>query len=173
MLKEEINLESVKICVNSENQVSASKKNVVKMTKKKNKKLQELEIKPGLLDSVIYDEDKMEDIFTGISQNIWIEMEKQSLNMTVLSELSTIDVAHLSRILNNKAHIGLPALIKIANVLNVSPTDLFPYDNNIRKTNGQRFDDITKGLDVASNNFLLGVCADFAKEVRRLNEEDK
>ena len=49
MLKEEINLEPVKICVNSENQVSASKKNVVKMTKKKNKKLQELEIKPGLL----------------------------------------------------------------------------------------------------------------------------
>ena len=37
-------------------------------------------------------------------------------------------------------------MIKIAAALKISPVELFPYDQNKRKTNGQRFDEITKGI---------------------------
>lgn len=141
-----------------------------KKQKCKNEKLHEISISKRLLNSEVYDADKLEDIYRGITQNIIIEMEKKHMNLSVLSYLSTIDTAHLSRLLNDKVHIGLPALIKIASALELSPTDLFPYDTNRRKTNGQRYDELTKGLDVASSNFLLGMCADYVKEHDRLTK---
>ena len=72
-------------------------------------------------------------------------------------------MSDITKIFNNKGRIGLASLIKIAAALHVSPSELFPYDQNRRKTNGQRFDEITKGMDLASVNFLLDICAGYSK----------
>lgn len=121
-----------------------------------------------ILNTPCYDEGLMKRVTQGIAMNIYIEMDKQGIGIREICDLSGISVSHLSRILSNKTSIGLDCLIKISYALNVNLAELIPYDLNKRKTNGERFDDITKGLDVTSCNFLLGVCADMVKEMRRL-----
>lgn len=121
-----------------------------------------------LIDTPIYNQEMMDSLLEGIIQNISIEMEKQQMTTRGLGELAGITYSHLSRMFNGQANIGLTALIKISYALHVSPCDLFPYDINKRKTNGQRFDEITKELDMQSSNFLLNMAADYARECRRL-----
>lgn len=116
-----------------------------------------------LIDSPIYNEEMMENVMVGIAQNIWVEMDRQRMTIRGLADLSSVNYSMLSRLFNNKVHIGLTSLIKVAAALHVSPSELFPYDQNKRKTNGQRFDEITKGMDLASINYLLDVCAGYSK----------
>lgn len=116
-----------------------------------------------LLDTPIYNEELMENVLVGIAQNIWVEMDKQHMTIRGLAELSCVNYSQLTKVFNNKAHIGLSSVIKIAAALHVSPSELFPYDVNKRKTNGQRFDEITKGMDVASINYLLDMAAGYSK----------
>ena len=118
---------------------------------------------PDLIDTPIYNEELMENVLVGIAQNIWVEMDKQRMTIRGLAELSCVNYSQLTKVFNNKAHIGLSSVIKIAAALRVSPSELFPYDQNKRKTNGQRFDEITKGMDLASINYLLDVCAGYSK----------
>lgn len=116
-----------------------------------------------LIDTPIYNEELMENVLVGIAQNIWLEMDRQGLSIRGLAEMSSVNYSQLTKIFNNKGHIGLTSMIKIAAALHVSPSELFPYDQNRRKTNGQRFDEITKGMDLASTNYLLDVCAGYSK----------
>lgn len=116
-----------------------------------------------LIDTPIYNEELMENVLVGIAQNIWVEMDKQRMTIRGLAKLSCVNYSQLTKVFNNKAHIGLSSVIKIAAALRVSPSELFPYDQNKRKTNGQRFDEITKGMDLASINYLLDVCAGYSK----------
>ena len=44
-----------------------------------------------------------------------------------LAELSCVNYSQLTKVFNNKAHIGLSSVIKIAAALRVSPSELFPY----------------------------------------------
>ena len=69
----------------------------------------------------------------------------------------------LSRVFNYKNPISLKSLIKIACALQASPVDFFPVDLNKRKTNGERFDEITRGMNVSSINYLLDVAAGFSR----------
>lgn len=121
-----------------------------------------------LIDTPIYDQDLMDSLLDGIAQNIYIEMEKQHMTIRGLGEMAGINYSTLYYILEGKKRIGIKSLIKISCALHLSPCDLFPYDTNTRKTNGQRFDEMTKGLDIQSSNFLLNVVADYVKEYRRL-----
>ena len=109
-----------------------------------------------LIDTPIYNEELMDNVLEGIAQNIFVEMDKQGLTVRGLGELSGVNYSHLSRLFNGQSKIGIGTLIKLAYALHISPGDLFPYDVNRRKTNGQRFDEITKEMDIASSNFLIG-----------------
>ena len=116
-----------------------------------------------LINTAIYDEKLMDNIMVGIAQNIWIEMDKQGMSARGLADLSGVNYSGLSKIFNNKARIGLSSVIKIAAALHISPSEVFPYDVNKRKTNGQRFDEITKGMDTESINYLLDMAAGYSK----------
>lgn len=123
-----------------------------------------------LIDTPIYNEDMMNYILDGILSNICIEMDKQNISVRELGDLSGVDYSHLSRVFNGHGRIGLTAMIKIAYALHVNPKDFFPYDDesNKRKTNGERFDELTKDMDISSSNFLLSLCVNYSKEWRRL-----
>ena len=116
-----------------------------------------------MIDTPIYNEELMDNVLVGIAQNILSEMERQGLTIRGLSELSDVNYSQLTKIFNCKVYIGLKSMIKIAAALKISPVELFPYDQNKRKTNGQRFDEITKGMDLESTNYLLDVCAGYSK----------
>jgi transcriptional regulator with XRE-family HTH domain len=128
-------------------------------------------LSPDLVDSPIYNEDMMDDIRNGIVQNIYVEMDRQGLTTRGLGELSGVNYSHLSRMFSGQAQIGLESVIKLSYALRVSPKDLFPYDTNCRKTDGQRFDEMTKDMDTTSRNVLLGIVADFVKECRRIKRD--
>jgi transcriptional regulator with XRE-family HTH domain len=116
-----------------------------------------------LIDTPIYDEKLMDSVYSGIAQNIYMEMYKQGMSIRGLAELSCVNYSNLTKIFSNKARVGLSSLIKIAAALRVSPADLFPYSSNKRKTNGQLFDELTKPMDIKSINYLLDMTAGYAK----------
>ena len=119
--------------------------------------------KEHLIESPIYNDEQMRAILDGIAQNIWQKMDARNLKMSALSDLSTVPTGVLSKIFNYKTSVSLKTLIKLAFALEVSPIELFPYDLNRRKTNGDRFEEITNGLDVASVNYLLEQAAGYTK----------
>ena len=110
----------------------------------------------------------IDQVLEGIVQKIIVIMDQQQITIRGLGEMADVNYSHLSRMFNRQTRIGLPTLIKVAYALHISPCDLFPYDINKRKTNGQRFDEITKDIDVKKRNFLLTICADYVREWRRI-----
>lgn len=129
-------------------------------------------MKPELLDTPIYNDELLQRTYDGIIQNIRVEMDKENLSLRGLSEISGVHFSHLSNLFSGKCKIGLDALIRLAYALQLSPAEIFPYDFNKRKTNGQRFDEITKELDLASSNALLEQCMIICKEMKRLKREN-
>lgn len=110
----------------------------------------------------------IDQVLEGIVQKITVIMDQQQITIRGLGEMADVNYSHLSRMFNRQTRIGLTTLIKVAYALHISPCDLFPYDVNKRKTNGQRFDEITKDIDVKKRNFLLTICADYVREWRRI-----
>lgn len=110
----------------------------------------------------------IDQVLEGIVQKITVIMDQQQITIRGLGEMADVNYSHLSRMFNRQTRIGLTTLIKVAYALHISPCDLFPYDVNKRKTNGQRFDEITRDIDVKKRNFLLTICADYVREWRRI-----
>lgn len=127
----------------------------------------------GLADLPIYNDEMMKNILDGIAKNIYTEMEKKHFTLRELNEISGVSYSHLSRIFNFENNMSLSVFIKLAYALRVRPGDLFPYDVNKRKTYGERFDEMTKEMDLATLNFLLGYCADFTREYYRIRGMEK
>lgn len=157
---------------------AASSSDVTTMPKKRNRKDNSIDkhianMDPAYLDSPIYNEEKMQRIYDGIAQNIKIEMDKAGLTLRELEDKSGVHFSHLSRVFNGKCRIGFDALIRIAAAFKMSPTDFFPYDDNKRMTCGQKFDEITRCLDVRSQNYLLENTVSYVKEYNRLKYELK
>lgn len=143
----------------------------ISVDSKKQPRFHKSKMRPELLDTPIYNEELLQRTYDGIIQNIRVEMDKENLSIRGLSEISGVHFSHLSNMFSGKCNIGLDALIRLASALQLSPAELFPYDFNKRKTNGQRFDEITKELDLSSSNALLEQCMIICKEMKRLKRE--
>lgn len=122
----------------------------------------------GLENSPIYNEEKLDEIMREITKNITREVEKQNISLKKLSEMTEIHYTHIYKITKGQCNVGLPALIKIAYALNISPEQLFPFEILHRKTLGDRFDDITRELDVDDCNYLIKMITDFVAHCRRI-----
>lgn len=143
----------------------------IAVASKRDPRFRKNNMRAELIDSPIYDDELMQRLYDGIIQNIKVEMDKQGLTIRGLSEISGVHFSHLSNMFNGKSKIGLDSLIRIAVALGKNPSELFPYDHNKRKTCGERFDEITKDLDVPSVNFLIEECILYCKEIRRLKRQ--
>ena len=118
-------------------------------------------------DSLVFNDDMMDALFSGISQNIAIEMKKKNISKQDLANAANMNYTHLTNILKGSTHIGLNTLLRIAIVLNVSVSELVPIESVNSKTNGQRFDELTKELDAASSNFLIDFVASYCRDYHR------
>ncbi len=109
----------------------------------------------------------------GVCQNIDRERDRHGLSQQGLAELSGISISHIHRLVNGESGLGVSALYRIAFALQISPADLLPSTTSTKQTNGQIYDEITKELDVQTNNTLLKFCAEWVKEVRRITRNGK
>lgn len=121
----------------------------------------------GLMESPAFDEEMMDIMISGIRTNIIAGCKRRRMGYRELSLLSNVHYHHIYKFLNGQVGIGLKTLIKISCGLGVNPGDLIPYNNNHRKTGGERFDEITKGLDTEACSVLLDWCASYADQIRR------
>jgi hypothetical protein len=110
----------------------------------------------------IYDEDLYNYLCQGIVQNLNIEIGKRNLYMSHVAYFAEIEPSTLYKTLSGQVEISMKTFLKVCMVLQVSPGEMFPFDMTQYKTNGQRFDEITKTLDVASINYLLDMAAHLA-----------
>ena len=152
------------------------KENNDKIKKKRKRKDTDIDremrnMKSSYIESPIYNDEEMERIIGGIAQNIRIQMDKEHISLRDLEMRSGVCFSHLSRMFNGRSRIGLDALIRIAAAFEMSPCDFFPYDRNHRMTNGEKFDEITRGMDLKSSNFLLELCISYCREWNRLKHE--
>jgi transcriptional regulator with XRE-family HTH domain len=148
-----------------EKEVSSDKKKKVTRTPKFNV---DEKLNLYIVESPIYDMEMRKYIYNGIAQNIRVEMEKRGLTVRRLAMLSGVEYSHLANILKEKQQIGLQTLICVAYAMEMTPAELFPFDFNTRKSNGARFDDLTKECDLTTVNTILGMVADIVKDIRRI-----
>ena len=138
---------------------------------KKTKRVAKLAIDENvakMLNTPVYDPELRKYIYNGIAQNIRIEMEKREMSITDLAVIAGVEYSHLANILKEKQQIGMQTLISVAYAMELTPAELFPFDFNTRKSNGARFDDLTKECDLTTVNIILGFVADIVKDMRRI-----
>lgn len=120
---------------------------------------------------IAYDDEMINRFISGIVQNIKTETFRCGLSNYELAAMSNISYIHISKLFNGAVGIGLEGLIKLSFALGKHPANFMPLDVNHRKTNGERFDELTKDLDIDSCNFLLQMVAEYCKQFRRVKFE--
>lgn len=118
-----------------------------------------------------YDDGMVERFMSGIVQNIKTETFRRGLSNYDLAALSSMSYVHISKLFNGVVGMGLSGFIKLSFALGCHPAEFMPLDVNHRKTNGERFDELTKDLDIDSCNFLLQMVAEYCKQFRRVRFE--
>lgn len=122
-----------------------------------------------LIDTIVYDDDKLELLVKEIGKNVRKEREKRNWSSTELSNRSNINNSHIYKIESGLGNIGIAAVLKFCIAFGISPNDLIPLDDVQKvRTNGDRFDEITRNAGVETVNFLL----DMAEQVVHLNKKN-
>lgn len=76
--------------------------------------------------------------------------------MAELANLANLNPSHLYKVETRQSNIGLVAFLKVIFALQIPVDRILPITFNQKmKTNGERFEDITRQLDAASINFIL------------------
>ena len=127
-----------------------------------------VEIPDRILYSPVYDDELLDTYMSIIVNNIKDEIAKRDISLNDLSQLANVSIPHLSSVISGKKAIGLRVLIRLMVALQLSPSEVFPSEIIKRRTNGDRFDELTKGLDTKSNNFLLSFVADYVNLYKNL-----
>lgn len=135
--------------------------------------MQENQTIKSLIETPVYDEDLMDQYKWAIAQNIYAEMDKKNVTAHQLASMIGMHYTHLYNIIRGESKIGLDALIKVAYGLGCKPSAFFPEEMKTAKSDGDRFNDICRDMDVQSKNYLLDLCNNYSKEYRRLRNKTR
>lgn len=117
-----------------------------------------------IIDSICFDEDKMDCLLAEIGTRVKKERQLQNYTVSELAEMTSMNLAHLYRIEKGERPIGLRVLIKIAWALNRPIQKFIPFEEVDRpKTNGERFEEMTRNLDTATINMLFEIVENLIK----------
>lgn len=119
----------------------------------------------------IIDDEQLEVIIRGINQNIEREMSEQGLTQRALADLSGVGNSNLSHYFHYDSIMNMKTFFRITWALKISPVELLPFDSNSRKTNGNRFDELTADLPLECVNYLLDMVAGFVRTFRRITKK--
>lgn len=104
---------------------------------------------------------EMSSMLKEIGQNISQERKRRGISMANLAELANVSVSHISKVENEQCEIGLKALLKIAEALEMDVSEFLPESLKVsektqnRQTNGEKFEHIIQGAEPQSVEFVL------------------
>ena len=124
-----------------------------------------------LQEMLIYSNEMVDQYKWGIVQRIYEETFRQGMSIRQLSINSEVSYTHIYKMMRGKNRIGLDILIKLAYGLGKSPGYFFPEETQAPKTDGDRFDEIVRDMDLQSRNYLLDFSINYSKECKRLKEK--
>lgn len=130
-----------------------------------------------ILDSIIYDDKKMERRLKGIGEKIMRERMRQNMSISKLAELSNLSTSCISKVESARCRTSLRTLIKIAAALGVSvgaildseeDMDTFlskdqETDKQASLTSGERFEQIMEDVGDGTVDFFLEMADDLIK----------
>lgn len=133
------------------------------------------------VESIIYDDSKMEACLAMVGRRIHAERIRQRVSISRLAELSNLSISCISKAETDQCRISLKALIKIAAALNVPVWQFLDIDEsyllggteesqNLKDcTNGERFEQIMKPAGEKTTALILDMVDEL---MRAMNRED-
>lgn len=123
-----------------------------------------------VIETAVFDEEKMDLLFEQISDNIHKYRVLHGLSFDQLSVLSNISKGQLYKIEKKQTNAGLSSCIKIAVALQISLDCLIPIEQKSGKKRslGNKVDEIMKFSSPVMKNTLLKFCYDLVGAESRL-----
>ena len=110
--------------------------------------------------------------YADIGQRIKKFRQKQDMPQEHLAELAEVSVSHMSHIETGQTKLSLPAIIRVANALNVSADELLCGNLMQGKTVMQNeFADLMSDCSPAEAAYILGLLKFAKKGLREAKEE--
>ncbi len=126
-------------------------------------------------DSPVFNKEIRKGISAIIKNNLYLEIQNRGLSLMEFSALSDTTYSNVWTTFNKETEhmLSFDSYIKFCYALDMPMTYFFPQEDAGKKTNGNRFDELTKELDVESVNYLLNMVLNYVAEYKRLRDGKK
>lgn len=133
------------------------------------------------IDSIIYDDKKMEQRLKNIGEKIMQERMRQNMSISKLAEISNLSTSCISKVESARCRTSLRTLIKIAAALGVSVGAILDSEENMDTflsteqetdkraflTSGERFEQIMEDVGDGTVDFFLEMADDLIRIIGR------
>lgn len=133
------------------------------------------------IDSIIYDDKKMEQRLKNIGEKIMQERMRQNMSISKLAEISNLSTSCISKVESARCRTSLRTLIKIAAALGVSVGAILDSGENMDTflsteqetdkraflTSGERFEQIMEDVGDGTVDFFLEMADDLLRIIGR------
>lgn len=118
-----------------------------------------------LIDTFVFDDQKMDDILSEIRRNLIDLRKKRNLNLSEMGNLSNVSIAQIYKIENGVSTPSFETLIKFAVVLQVPLSEIIPCEilNKERETLGAKIDKLTQHCSRKVKNHILRICTELVQ----------
>lgn len=138
------------------------------------------------IDSIMYDDRKMEEYLANVGRRIREERMNRNLSISKLAELANLSSSCISKAESDHCRISLKALLKIAAALDIPVAALVQKDmqTEIREVEmetrpknlspeGERFEQIIENAEEETVLFVLEVANELMRVLERQRKADK
>lgn len=125
------------------------------------------------LDSIAYDDHRMELWMEQIGKRIKKERMEQGLSISKLAELANLSASCISKAESRKCRISLRALAKISAALDIPPGNLLEHTaqqgepDDSQKSESERFENMTKEAEEEIVDFILELAAELIQVMEK------
>lgn len=126
------------------------------------------------VDSLIFDDKKMDLLFEQIGQNVYELRVKRGLSLTELASMSNLSKSTVYHIEEARYKAKLSAFLKLSAALRVPLESIIPIQYGMEGellTNELRFKQLIEGLDVNQTNSLFAIIENYSKSIQNTSRK--
>ena len=116
-----------------------------------------------LVDTFVFDEEKMDDIKSEIRKNIVELRKKNNLSISELGTLANVSPGQVVKIEKGTSTPSMETLLKLSVVLQVPLSELLPCEVSNRETLGTKIDQLTQPYSRKVKNHILRICTELVQ----------